>query len=212
MSRMNLFLSISFFAVFAGSLLVINQFEMYEPSLPISVEVAEGEVLEDRAGSVSPISAHPKRGSVISTGENARLMIQIGNVIFGLDEHTSLRLDRLTENRIEVFLPTGRIIVDAKAGGEQKVSVYTSSTETTVIRAMTSIVHFAADKRTHVIPMESVAGIIVNNSVAQIIKTPLEIQEVAPFTITDITFDPEKSSASAFYSWFTTQRPDEVLE
>lgn len=195
-------LLVSLFGVTVLGLLVAQRFADTTRSLDVEVREFEGEVTEKRGEHVEGLSGAPKRGSVIATGEDARVLFTIDGTHIALDENTVLEFRLLTDERIELYVPTGRVAVNSQNVDERAVSVSSAHVDAITVRGSLSFVNYNFDQRLSIIPFTGVVGILVNDSEGYIIKTPIDILDTEPYTVTDTTFTVDGSVAEDFYRWF----------
>jgi hypothetical protein len=167
-----------------------------------------GTVRVDRNGlerDATPFSA-VRRGEIVRTGDASRAILRFGfaHEVF-LDERTDVAIERLAEGEeYRVRLIRGRILADThQADGHNAFGdfvVSTNQTDTAVRYGKLSVVNYDFKETVSVIPIGTVAAVVTNGG-GTVTRTPVDIHETDPVTITDISFDPATSSAKSFYEW-----------
>src|SRR3990167_10138819 len=86
------------FSICVLLLLVVNRAN--EPQVKLTTLQISGDV-----------EVTDRRGGTVSTGEESGLLLQVGDAIVELSENTDVRLDRLFENDVRLFVARGRVSV-----------------------------------------------------------------------------------------------------
>lgn len=182
-------------AVFAGG-------PGYFPPLSASTVETFGNVTESRAGHERFISANPPRGSVIETDKGARALLDIDGTIIGVYEDTRVELKTLSHERVELYLPKGRVAVSTVRAPDRKVTISTNQIDATTIGGDFSVVNYDFQQRVSVIPLLGIVSVAYNQDKGDIISAPIDITETDPMTVTQTTFTLEGGVAEEFYRWF----------
>ena len=156
------------FSICVLLLLVVNRAN--EPQVKLTTLQISGDV-----------EVTDRRGGTVSTGEESGLLLQVGDAIVELSENTDVRLDRLFENDVRLFVARGRV----------SVSGATLTLTTDRVAATGSdfeLVNYDFQERVTVEPTEEDVTVVVNGTQTEMLRADeyerIEISELEPFTIT----------------------------
>jgi hypothetical protein len=161
--------------------------EGYNPNLVLSVVDSVGDTQVDRF----------RRGQMISTGTGERLVLATNKVVtIALDERTDVELISTRADEVELYVHRGRILVESNT----LVKIRSDWVRSEFVDGEVSFVYYDFNNTASIIPFDTK----VNYSIAERTGSttePIDIMELAPYSITPFEFEPVTSSAANFYDW-----------
>ena len=168
MRSMGIKIGIGLFAACTLALLVVNRTS--EPQVELTTLELSGDV-----------KVTDRRGGTVSTGEESGLLLQVGDVIVEISENTDVRLDRLFENNVRLFVARGRVSVSG-------ATITLTTDRVAATGSDFELVNYDFQERVTVEPTEKDVTVVVNGTQTEILLADeyerLEISELEPFTIT----------------------------
>jgi|GEM_PF-6982297 hypothetical protein len=182
--------------------------EGIEADVPASIigESYAGTVTIEHAGarrSAAPSDAIV-RGEIVRTGDDGRVMIQIGaDHVLALDNRTDVRIDDLRPSTMKITLIQGRVYLSAQRSTNEKSLLISSTkgTDVSIPYGRASVVNYNFKNVFAVYPIDTFAAIVLPDDSATVTKTGIEISEVEPVSVADVDFDAASSAAADFYRW-----------
>lgn len=157
---------IGIFVICVLVLLVVNRAN--EPQLEVTTLDGYGEIFGDF-----------ERGGTISTGEESLSVLQIGKAIISVGENTKIRLDRIFEDDVRLFVSQGRVAVS-----ESAVTITTDRVSATGKNF--ELINYDFQERVTVEPSSGIIEVSINHQELQTVDAGkeefLEISELPPFT------------------------------
>ncbi len=166
----------------------------YMPTFDITTLEEQGDVVATPDGAA-------RRGSVVTTGKDARMLFQIDDALVALYEDTTVEFKTLS-GEIEIVVQKGRVAVSSGTQKDRPLVVSAGPIQTITFGGTFSLVHYDFQQRVSVIPLSGPVGVNIADESGQVIMNPIDISTVPPYEVTDTTFTPAGSAAENFYAWF----------
>lgn len=147
------------------------------------------------------------RGTILETGEDEYLAIQIGDdVIITLDQKTRLELHKLfTDERILRFT-RGRMVVHNQS--TDPLLVETLKTEHVVTKGIVAFINYDFKQLVAIVPiLGSVQSHVKGEKDYLLVPVPITITENDYPMLAKTTFDPSQGPSATFHTW-----SDQVVE
>lgn len=164
----------------------------YLPSLPLEIA--------DQVGSSNVVDT-VRRGQIVSTDSESRLLLSNELIEVALDENTDLEIIRLNKNEVELYVHRGRIGVRSW-GVNLPVSIRSDYVRSNFESpGQISFVYYDFLNKVSIIPFDDLE---VSYSIADTEDTtvePIDISELEPYTIEPFEFKIPGSTAEEFYNW-----------
>ncbi|MFH1405343.1 MAG: FecR domain-containing protein [Patescibacteria group bacterium] len=145
-----------------------------------------------------------KRGQILQTNEKTVALVKLTDQTFlGLSSNTDVEFTSLLNDKIEIFLKRGRIMITNKSDQVEFV-VNTSFTQNSFYRGLVSFVNYDFKDEISVIPFGTEVSTFLEKTKLQMKSSDsINIHESEPVEYNVFFFDPESSSEVDFYQWFT---------
>jgi hypothetical protein len=170
--------------------------------LPATVEISNGSntIIRVETKRTAQNSEAIKRGEKFSTGNNSRALIRIGQeIIVALDQNTDVILENLSAEKVEIKIIRGRLLANTSWETDKLIISTPISQSSIKDSAITAVRYDFLDQAT-ILPINTVAQISIKNDSLQT-KNAINIQEVAPFTISPTEFNLNAPEVADFYQW-----------
>ena len=151
-----------------------------------------------------------RRGEIVSTSSDERLMLTNELIEIALDQNTDLEIIRLNEQEVELYVHRGRIGV--RSGYRILSSPNSKYDPTIIIRSdyvrssfnspgQVSFVYYNFLNKVSIIPFDSIEVSYSISDIARTTSEPIEILELEPHTVGTFEFKIPGSAAEEFYNW-----------
>ena len=170
--------------------------------LQATVEISNGSntIIRVETKRTAQNSEAIKRGEKFSTGNNSRALIRIGQeIIVALDQNTDVILENLSAEKVEIKIIRGRLLANTSWETDKLIISTPISQSSIKDSAITAVRYDFLDQAT-ILPINTVAQISIKNDSLQT-KNAINIQEVAPFTISPTEFNLNAPEVADFYQW-----------
>lgn len=188
----------TFFLLSCISLLVWRRFDS-PPQEPVTILALEN--------SNRHLHENVRRGTIIETGQNEYLALQIGSdLIITMDQKTRVELDRIFTDERSITFTRGRIVVFNQS--MNPFLVETNKTETLVTQGKTVFINYDFKQLVTIAPITgSVQAHIKNEKDYLLVPVPINISETSNPVLTKTTLDTTQGPSASFHTW-----TDQLLE
>ncbi|EKD32985.1 MAG: hypothetical protein ACD_76C00106G0026 [uncultured bacterium] len=123
-------------------------------------------------------NAEIHRGETIKTYKNSSAFVFVGTAEFILDENTDVEYKQMNSDGIEIYVPSGRVLVSNPESAERPVLISSPKTFVRLLNGSLEFVRFVADKKVHILPKnETIVAIISCSGDPFLTSTKQEIDE-----------------------------------
>jgi len=174
----------------------------YTEPLSITAEVADGDVNIERVDKIrtAEINEQIYRGEKISTGDNSRALLRLGQkIVVALDQRTDVIIERNTSVEVEIKILRGRLLAKTSLETNQ-LTVSTPRTKSTIKDGSITAVRYDFLDKTSVAPLNTGVEISIGE-IFQSSTSPVEINELKPFTVLPTGLNLKAPEVVGFYEW-----------
>jgi len=154
-----------------------------------------------------------RRGEIVSTDTEERLLLSNELLEIALDQNTDLEIIRLNEKEVELHLHRGRIGVRPGYGilslnkypvsrPDPMITIRSDYVRTNFTSpGQISFVYYDFLNKVSIIPFDELEVSYSISDIADTTTEPIEISELEPYTVETFEFKIPGSAAEEFYSW-----------